>query len=63
MPINRDPHSGPVADSANQTDALFSNGRLTSDVRYTKVDLETRCEVEGLSGASRQRVRRRRPAA
>ena len=37
---------------------LFPNGRLTNYVRYTKVDLEARCEIERVSGSSPQRIRR-----
>lgn len=37
---------------------LFPGGRLTNYVRYTKVDLEARCEVERVHGPSPQRVRR-----
>ena len=29
---------------------LFSKGRLTNYVRYTKVDLEARCEIERIPG-------------
>ena len=35
---------------------LFPNGRLTNYVRYTKVDLEARCEVERIPGKSPQRI-------
>jgi hypothetical protein len=35
---------------------LFSNGRLTNYVRYTKVDLEARCEIERIPGSSPQRI-------
>lgn len=37
---------------------LFPNGRLTNYVRYTKTDMEARCEIERVSGSSPQRVRR-----
>jgi len=37
---------------------LFPNGRLTNYVRYTKVDLEARCEVERIPGKSPQRITR-----
>ena len=40
---------------------LFPGGRLTNYVRYTKVDLEARCEVERVVGSSPQRIRRWRP--
>lgn len=37
---------------------LFPGGRLTNYVRYTKVDLEARCEVERVHGSKPQRIRR-----
>ncbi len=37
---------------------LFPGGRLTNYVRYTKVDLEARCEVERVPKSSPQRIRR-----
>ncbi|MEM7272573.1 MAG: hypothetical protein AAF547_05785 [Actinomycetota bacterium] len=40
---------------------LFPNGRLTNYVRYTKVDLEARCEIERVPGKSPQRICRWRP--
>ena len=40
------------------THELFPNGRLTNYVRYTKVDLEARCEVERVPAGSPQRIRR-----
>lgn len=40
---------------------LFPGGRLTNYVRYTKTDMEARCEVERIPGSSPQRVRRWRP--
>lgn len=40
---------------------LFPNGRLTNYVRYTKTDLEARCEVERVPRSSPQRIMRRRP--
>ena len=40
---------------------LFPGGRLTNYVRYTKVDLEARCEVERVPKSSPQRIRRWRP--
>ena len=36
---------------------LFPNGRLTNYVRYTKVDLEARNEVERIIPSSPQRIR------
>lgn len=42
---------------------LFPGGRLTNYVRYTKVDLEARCEVERVSGKSPQRIMRWREDA
>jgi hypothetical protein len=35
---------------------LFPGGRLTNYVRYTKVDLEARCEIERIPGSSPQRI-------
>ena len=35
---------------------LFPKGRLTNYVRYTKVDLEARCEIERIPGSSPQRI-------
>ena len=40
------------------TNPLFPNGRLTNYVRYTKVDLEARCEIERVPGSSPQRIMR-----
>ena len=37
---------------------LFPKGRLTNYVRYTKVDLEARCEIERVPGKSPQRIMR-----
>jgi hypothetical protein len=39
-------------------DELFPNGRLTNYVRYTKTDMEARCELERVPGSSPQRIRR-----
>lgn len=39
-------------------DPLFPNGRLTNFVRYTKTDLEARCEVERIPKSQPQRIRR-----
>lgn len=36
---------------------LFPNGRLTNYVRYTKVDLEARREIERVPNKSPQRIR------
>ena len=41
---------------------LFPKGRLTNYVRYTKVDLEARCEIERVPGKSPQRIMRWRTA-
>ena len=41
---------------------LFPNGRLTNYVRYTKVDLEARCEIERIPRSSPQRICRWREA-
>jgi len=35
---------------------LFPNGRLTNYVRYTKTDMEARCEIERLPGSRPQRI-------
>ncbi len=40
----------------------FPKGRLTNYVRYTKVDLEARCEIERVPGSSPQRIMRWREA-
>ena len=40
---------------------LFPNGRLTNYVRYTKTDMEARCEVERIPRSSPQRITRWRP--
>lgn len=40
---------------------LFPKGRVTNYVRYTKVDLEARCEVERVPKSSPQRIMRWRP--
>ncbi len=37
---------------------LFPNGRLTNYVRYTKTDMEARCEVERIPASSPQRITR-----
>jgi hypothetical protein len=42
-------------------DPRFPNGRLTNYVRYTKTDMEARCEVERIPGSSPQRITRWRP--
>ncbi len=34
----------------------FPGGRMTNYVRYTKVDLEARCEIERIPGSSPQRI-------
>lgn len=50
-----------IVDAANDryaTHELFPKGRLTNYVRYTKVDLEARCEVERIVKSSPQRIRR-----
>lgn len=36
----------------------FPKGRVTNYVRYTKVDLEARCEIERVPGSSPQRIMR-----
>ena len=56
-----------VVDAAQERYAAhpcFPNGRLTKYVRYTKVDLEARCEIERVPGTGPQRITRwRRDAA
>ena len=37
---------------------LFPNGRLTNYVRYTKTDMEARCEIERIPRSSPQRITR-----
>jgi hypothetical protein len=37
---------------------LFPKGRVTNYCRFTKVDLEARCEVERVPGSSPQRIMR-----
>ncbi len=37
---------------------LFPKGRLTNYVRYTKTDMEARCEIERIAGSSPQRITR-----
>jgi hypothetical protein len=37
---------------------LFPNGRLTNYVRYTKTDMEARCEIERIPGSTPQRITR-----
>lgn len=39
-------------------DPLFPKGRMTNYTRYTKTDLEARCEVERIPGSSPQRITR-----
>ena len=43
--------------------ALFPKGRLTNYVRYTKTDMEARCEIERIPGSSPQRITRWRHTA
>jgi hypothetical protein len=40
---------------------LFPKGRLTNYVRYTKTDMEARCEIERIPRSSPQRITRWRP--
>ncbi len=47
-----------VAKERYSAHELFPKGRVTNDVRFTKVDLEARCEVERVPGSSPQRIRR-----
>jgi hypothetical protein len=46
-----------------ETDDLFPKGRLTNYVRFTKTDMEARCEIERIPGSSPQRIRRWAPPA
>jgi hypothetical protein len=39
-------------------DERFPNGRLTNYVRYTKTDMEARCEIERIPGSTPQRITR-----
>lgn len=41
---------------------LFPKGRVRNYCTFTKVDLEARCEIERVPGASPQRIRRWREA-
>lgn len=41
---------------------LFPKGRLTNYVRYTKTDMEARCEIERIPRSSPQRITRWREA-
>jgi hypothetical protein len=45
-----------VAQERLGDDPLFPKGRLTNYVRYTKTDMEARCEIERLPGSSPQRI-------
>ena len=50
-----------VVDTIQQrlgTSELFPKGRLTNYVRYTKTDMEARCEIERIPGSSPQRITR-----
>ena len=47
-----------VAQERYSTHALFPKGRVTNYVRFTKVDMEARCEIERLPGKSPQRITR-----
>jgi len=44
--------------SGTQKTELFPKGRLTNYVRYTKTDMEARCEIERIPGSSPQRITR-----
>lgn len=55
-----------VVDEAQRrysTHPLFPKGRVRSYCTFTKVDLEARCEIERVIGASPQRTRLWRPSA
>ena len=47
-----------AAQHRDETHEFFPNGRLTNDVRHTKVDLGARCEVGWVPGRCPQRNRR-----
>ena len=50
-----------VVDEANNrfgNHELFPKGRLTNYVRYTKTDMEARCEIERIPRSSPQRITR-----
>ncbi|MEM9200954.1 MAG: hypothetical protein AAGC53_04815 [Actinomycetota bacterium] len=51
-------HVVEVAHARLSNDPLFPNGRLTNFVRYTKTDMEARCEVERVPRSQPQRIRR-----
>ena len=54
-----------VVDEAQQrysTHLFFPKGRVRNYCTFTKVDLEARCEIERVPGASPQRIRRWREA-
>ncbi len=40
------------------TSPLFPKGRLTNYVRFTKTDMEARCEIERIPGSNPQRITR-----
>lgn len=47
-----------LAQERYATHELFSKGRVSNYCRFTKVDLEARCEVERVPGSSPQRIMR-----
>jgi hypothetical protein len=50
------------AQSRFGNDELFPKGRLTNYVRFTKTDMEARCEIKRLPRSSPQRITRWRHA-
>ena len=51
-----------AAQERYSTHELFPKGRVRNYCTFTKVDLEARCEIERVPGASPQRIRRWREA-
>lgn len=47
-----------AAQERYSTHELFPKGRVRNYCTFTKVDLEARCEIERVPGASPQRIRR-----
>ena len=60
MPTERSPLQAVVTSAQERlgTHPLFPGGRLTNYIRFVKVDLEARGEVERLPGSGAQRIRR-----
>jgi Family of unknown function (DUF6958) len=47
-----------AAQERHSSHELFPKGRVRNYCTFTKVDLEARCEIERVPGASPQRIRR-----